>query len=345
MAGTKRSSHRKRVFIIGAGVSASCDIPIARDILRSAVLALRQRSAADAKRVHDLLRFIYPTFDEELGNYPNIEDFLNFIEVARDFNKEFVESTTWPADKLRRVNKITLKAVTDFIWSLMADSKKQHAVHDFVRNTLVKGDTLITFNWDLTLERALEDYPDDPGFQYRYSRKRRDELVLLKPHGSIDWFERKAIRGLKCEKQVENHDDELCYYPNFDLGNSPELRDIPPVIVPPLSSKTFKYRFLHKIWGDVLRAVSDATELHVLGYSLPKEDQFAKFVLRRAIRNNMAASDKSRKKALKLILLNPDEVVEQTFYRLAGKALKRSNFYQTRFEDVAATYNELVTAE
>jgi hypothetical protein len=138
MAGTKSSSHRKRVFIIGAGVSASCDIPIARDILRSAILALRQRSAADAKRVHDLLRFIYPAFDEELGNYPNIEDFLNFIEVARDFNKEFVESTTWPADKLRRVNKITLKAVTDFIWSLMADSKKQHAVHDFVRNTLVR---------------------------------------------------------------------------------------------------------------------------------------------------------------------------------------------------------------
>lgn len=345
MTRTKLSSHRKRVFVIGAGVSASCDIPIARDILRCAILALRQRSAADAKHVHDLLKFIYPAFDEELGNYPNIEDFLNFIEVAKDFNEEFVESTTWPADKLRKVNTITLKAVTDYIWSLMGDGKKQHAVHDFVRNTLSEGDTLITFNWDLTLERALEEYPRDPGFEYRYSRKRQNDFVLLKPHGSIDWFERKAIKGLKCEKHVENHDDELCYYPNFDLSKSPELRNIAPVIVPPVSSKNFKGRFFHKIWGDVLRAISDATELHVLGYSLPKEDQFAKFVLRRAIRNNMAASEKGRKKPLKLFLVNPDEAVEQTFYRLAGKALKRFNFYQTRFEDIAATYNEVITGE
>jgi hypothetical protein len=84
MSRTKSSSHRKRVFVIGAGVSASCDIPVARDILRRAILALRQRSAADAKHVHDLLQFIYPAFDEELGTYPNIEDFLNLIEVAKN---------------------------------------------------------------------------------------------------------------------------------------------------------------------------------------------------------------------------------------------------------------------
>jgi hypothetical protein len=342
MANTKKSSRRKRVFVIGAGVSASCGIPIARDILRYAILDLRRRNAAEAARVHSLLRFLYPAFDDDLGNYPNIEDFLNFIEVAKDFNQEFVESTMWSADKLRKVSRITLKAVTDYIWTLMGDVAKQHAVSDFVRNNLVAGDTIITFNWDLTIERALEEYPGDPGFEYRYSRTKRTDFVLLKPHGSVDWFERKKIRGLKCERAVEKHDHQLCYYPEFDLGSSPELKAIAPVIVPPVSSKTFTFDFFHRTWGDVLRSVSDARELHVLGYSLPKEDSFAKFVFRRAIRNNITSADKGEKKPLKLFVVNPDEAVEQTFYRLVGKALRHFNFYQARFEDVAAKYNELI---
>lgn len=338
----KPSFRRKRVFVIGAGVSASCGIPIARDILRYAILDLRRRSASEAHRVHSLLRFLYPAFDKELGNYPNIEDFLNFIEVAKDFNAEFVESTLWSADKLRKVNRITLKAVTDYIWSLMGDATKQRSVNDFVKNNLRAGDTIITFNWDLTMERALEDYPGDPGFEYRYSRKKSADFVLLKPHGSVDWFERTKLKGMKCEKKVEKHDDELCYYPNFDHSENPELGRVAPVIVPPVSSKNFKYRFLHRIWGDVLRSVSDATEMHILGYSLPREDQFAKFVFRRAIRNNLSASEKGKKKQMKLFVVNPDEVVEQTFYRLVGKAIKDFSFYQARFEDVAAKYNELV---
>jgi len=345
MADRKRSGRKKRVFVIGAGVSTSCGIPVARDILRYSIQDLRKRNADAAKSVHSLLRYLYPAFDKDLGNYPNIEEFLNFIEVAKDFNEGFVESAVWSVDELRKVKIITLKAVTDYIWSLMGDATKQRTVNDFVRNNITTGDTIITFNWDLTLERALEDYPGDPGFQYRYSREKPDELVLLKPHGSIDWFERRKVEGTKCAKDVEHHDKKLCYYPKFDLGKYRELQEVAPVIVPPVFSKDFKYDFLHKVWGDVLRSISDATEVHILGYSLPKEDQFAKFVFRRAIRNNLSAAGDKKKKNPKVFVVNPDEAVEQTFYKLAGKALRQFSFYQARFEDIATSYNELITGK
>jgi hypothetical protein len=332
-----------RVFVLGAGVSASCGIPVARDILGQAVLHLGHKDGQEVKQIHRLLRLFYPAFDEDLRNYPNIEDFLNFIQVAKDFNKGFVSSKQWPPEELKRVDLTTLKALTDYIWSLMADATKQRAVDNFVRNNLRRGDTGITFNWDLTIERALESYQGNPGFQYTYSRKRKEkEFSLLKPHGSVDWFEIEKVKALKSQRHVETHDKELCYYPEFHFGDDPELAEISPVIVPPITSKKFRYKFLHRTWVGVLQAVTDATELHVIGYSLPKEDQFARFVFRRAIRNNMTKSDKDKKPEMKLFVVNPDETVEQTFYRLVGRRFKHFHFYQTRFEDLADNYNEVV---
>jgi hypothetical protein len=132
------------VFILGAGVSASCGIPVARDILGQAILHLGRKNARKVKLIHRLLRLFYPAFDEDLRNYPNIEDFLNFIQVAKDFNKGFVSSKQWPPEELKSVALATLKALTDYIWSLMADAAKQHAVGSFVRNNLRRGDTVIT---------------------------------------------------------------------------------------------------------------------------------------------------------------------------------------------------------
>lgn len=327
-------------------MSASCGIAVAKDILREALTDLSKKNAAKATLVHDALRYLYPSFDENLRNYPNIEDFLNLLEMAKKFNtEEFIASKLWSEVKLQDVIQISLKAVTDHIWSLMENRGSQARIRDFVRDYLREGDTIITFNWDLTVERSLEDYPGDPGFNYRYSRDPNVvRFTLLKPHGSVDWFEKKALRGLNCTKKVGSLDALLCYYPQFNLSETPELSYVPPVIVPPVASKQIELHFLKRVWRDVFRAVSDATTLHVIGYSLPREDQFARLVLRRALRNNIIKSDRGKKKALKILLVNPDEAVEQTFYRLVGRSVSEFYFYQTYFEDYVAGLQRSITA-
>ena len=191
----KRRRHHTRVFIIGAGVSAACGITVANEILRCAILKLESVDAAKAERVHRLLRYLYPNFDRQLRNYPNIEDFLNLLEMAKRFNsEEFIASTLWSKRRLDEVRDITLQAVTDYIWSQMADSSRQQVLRDFVNDNVQSGDTMITFNWDLTLERALESYRGNRGFLYTYANDRKDpSFSLLKPHGSIDWFDRRVI--------------------------------------------------------------------------------------------------------------------------------------------------------
>lgn len=110
-------------------------------------------------------------------------------------------------------------------------------------------------------------------------------------------------------------------------------------VIPPVSSKEFKYRALKRTWISVFRAVSQATELQVLGYSLPREDQFARFVLRRAIRNNLLNVEKGKKSALSVKVINPDETVWATFSKLVGASQNntRMEFVQTLFQDYVST--------
>ena len=97
---------------------------------------------------------------------------------------------------------------------------------------------------------------------------------------------KKSVISKLGKMDVLSLDEELCFFSYFNRATNPKLLTPVPVIVPPITAKKFEFRFLKRTWRAVFRAVSDATELHVIGYSLPKEDQFARFVFRRALRNN-----------------------------------------------------------
>jgi hypothetical protein len=89
-------------------------------------MRLESSDLAKTDRIHNLLRYLYPNFDERLRNYPNIEDFLNLLEMAKRFNsEEFIASSLWSVTRLNEVEKHTLQAVTDYIWDRMSEKGKQ----------------------------------------------------------------------------------------------------------------------------------------------------------------------------------------------------------------------------
>ncbi len=131
------------------------------------------------KLVDDLLSYLYPGFNTDLKNYPNIEDFLNLLEMAKSFNsEEFIESSLWSKARLESVKDVTMKAVTDYLWS---ESKKEELLNPiklFAVRCLKWKDTVVTFNWDVTLERGLWDREDDFRMPYTY---RRSEMANSSP--------------------------------------------------------------------------------------------------------------------------------------------------------------------
>ncbi len=70
----------------------------------------------------------------------------------------------------------------------------------------------------------------------------------------------------------------------------------------------------------------------VIGYSLPKEDQFARLVFRRAIRSNQLRVERGDKPPLRISVIDPDDTVAVTFMRLAGSE-RGVTYFQARFEE------------
>jgi hypothetical protein len=305
------------------------------------MLRLLSKRDSSANEVHKVLRYLYPGFEAKFSNYPNIEDFLNLLEMGKTFNtEEFVTSEPYSKKRIRRVESIVLRALTAFLWESMESTDKLTALRQFAEKEIRLGDVVITFNWDVGLERSLYMDRKEPSFHYFYSKTlKRNQVFLLKPHGSIDWFKNAGLPADRDQKDYLALDKKMSVFKYFDFSKHAALAKLSPVIVPPVSSKEFKYRALKRTWISVFRAVSQATELQVLGYSLPREDQFARFVLRRAIRNNLLNVEKGKKSPLSLKIINPDETVWATFSKLVGTSQSESKmeFIQTLFQDYVAT--------
>jgi len=74
----------------------------------------------------------------------------------------------------------------------MADEDRRRALSGLVRQLVRPGDVVISFNWDFMIDLVLEDLDEDRSLAYTYSSS-RDSIAPLKPHGSIDWFEKGKI--------------------------------------------------------------------------------------------------------------------------------------------------------
>lgn len=329
-----------RVFVLGAGASASCGIPVAQNILRAAMEKLQEEDPLTRDGIDKLIDYLYPGFSIALQNYPNIEDFMNLVEMAQQFNsEEFIKSSLWPASSIKKIQANVVQAVTDYLWSQMKTCNLE-PLHKFASNILRRGDTVITFNWDVTMESVLDMY-DDLNFWYEPG----NDILLLKPHGSIDWFRRSELPADLQKKAVKMIDSELSVYPETTLAKHRSMRTQAPFIVPPIAMKDFSQPFLRKTWKRIYRKVSSATEIVFIGYSLPREDQFARLVLSRALRNNRLKAGSRRKEELMIRVINPDETTQRTFVNLVGYGAEvRFVFYHTTFDRfVQSVENDLIT--
>ena len=151
-------------------------------------------------------------------------------------------------------------------------------------------DSVITFNYDLVLEREMSALGVRPNYHcgtsaYLYKDAFAGStraVSLLKLHGSVNWATCTKCKNLWFlgpeATQVAALGDYAC--PNcrqFSLSM---------LIVPPTWNKGIEEGFIRSVWSKALEELMAAGRLFIVGYSFPETDQFFKYMLGLALAQN-----------------------------------------------------------
>lgn len=147
-----------------------------------------------------------------------------------------------------------------------------------------RHNTIITFNYDLIVESALSDL----GKAYSYGFKKKTvnfddsakcvqaadahSVDVLKLHGSVNW----ALPGSQGRK--------MTVYGSYSHLVANELC---PIIAPPTWRKVIT-RQIEDVWKAAVSALSTATRVLVIGFSIPRTDPHFKYLIAAGLRENIS---------------------------------------------------------
>jgi hypothetical protein len=202
----------------------------------------------------------------------------------------------------------------DLRWALREyfDSLRLHRAllyERLVRQRIQGGDTVITFNYDLAIERALKaadlwEVGDGYGFPIEIPHLSHSRVIVLKLHGSTDWLAMimRGSRGFQmCSNSLGSrpviyfwHDLEFLGYPSTtrDLECAAvQSAALVPILIMPTLRKRFYFEttfgrelegFMRALWESAQDALACSSEIVIIGYSLPEADDRARDLLLKA---------------------------------------------------------------
>lgn len=321
-------TKRFRVFILGAGFSQPAGLPLAAELWKE-VLRRAKTLTGRASFLQDDLRE-YIAFRRKCDGVAqraeeiDFEDFMAFLDIEHYLGLRGKE--TWSDDG--NEGQIVVKTLIGEILAERTPQKDNvpELYLQFAR-LLQPTDYILTFNYDLLLERALERV----GVPYRLFPTRleevrsdefatvdssRNELVVIKLHGSVDWFDRRSHTQLeeqfrkqgsthKPSHPVFNSSSPLTVTPLIDgpCFSSDPLRQVhrvleieklyrrqimflaTPLLLNPSSAKIVYSQTFRDFWWGLGDVGTLNFGMVIVGFSLPPQDNYARQVIYRLVTN------------------------------------------------------------
>jgi hypothetical protein len=283
-----------------------------------------------------LLGVIFECFNltlERAEDSPDFEELLNRL----DPNAVRYLGGIGLDEKLAvRKNAITLalSSLRKFIRDRCLSAACVVGPYDRLVASLDERTAIVSFNWDVLLEVAFRRAGQT--FRYLPTPSSTAGTILLKPHGSINWF---ALLDREClclsrDSNLAAFGDSLAYYLLYVtnplapvvLGGSTVEYALArvPAIVPPSASKLLSVggnprdgyvegghaRALQNTWHAFKLMLDQASEIVIVGYSLPGTDASSLALLR----NYASTLSTSRPKKVRLI--EPNSSIAERYKNL-----------------------------
>ena len=206
-----------RIFILGAGFSRPAGLPLASALYPAVKSLIERQHGTNTKFDRDLTYYLAYCNDcgvtGQTKDALDLELFMSYLDIEHYL--ELRGSDTWS----REGNESQLmirKAIGKVIHDGTPAADKLPDYYYKFAELLSPSDIVLTFNYDLVLEAALTHVGKRfRRFPHRFNSVNAhggtldsdsEEVVLLKLHGSLDWFDDSQFLELRASLQAQGLD-------------------------------------------------------------------------------------------------------------------------------------------
>jgi len=329
---THQSFLRENVYVVGAGFSAGLGYPQTKSLL----IDVWSRLSANAQeRLRKIVAFHHPEFCEDRKTtFPDIEQVLTEIEVNIElFDASRPSEGNFKRTELEGAKEELFSEIARWFHELYEQAYETPWLSRFVTKLQDENAALVSFNWDLVLDQKLFS-GGLTSASYGLSADITQTPILLKPHGSLNWYDSTQMQKVSGESHIEIFADtdptetiEAFLHPRGIM--SKVGRRYTPLIIPPTYLKNFRRPIFRLLWRRCTEVLSCAKNLTFLGYSLPASDSQAQFIFRCGFHNQLegrlkedGSSGRHTKTGVaNVTVVNPDQNAAKRIEAVAGPSV------------------------
>jgi hypothetical protein len=322
---------RDVVYVVGAGFSAGLGYPLTKSLLID-VWSRLQGSTRD--QLCKIIKFHHPAFNpKRKTSFPDIEQVLTEIKVNLDlFDASRPAGGRFTKGHLTDSHDELLFTISQWFHEIYESAHEASWLSNITKRLRSQNAAIISFNWDLILDQLL--FGNNLNAQsYGLAKELGDGPVLLKPHGSLNWYVGPEVVPVSTEKRVEIFHSKKSYECIWAFLRPRGIKSkvghrYTPLIVPPTYLKDFNRPIFRELWNRCTDVLSTAKKLIFLGYSLPAADLHAQFIFRCGFHNELEG--RLRKNggrypatgSAKVIIVNPDQAAARRIEAVAGPHIR-----------------------
>ena len=318
---------RDVVYVVGAGFSAGLGYPVTTNLVREIWNRLGNERQSQLAKV---IKFHRPAFDEsDVATFPNIEQLLTAIAVNLDlFDASRPAEGNFKMRDLEEARDSLLWTMARWFHELYEPAKSRPWLAAFRHRLLTDNAAIVSFNWDLILDDLLFGKEID-GASYGLTEELAPGPLLLKPHGSLNWYDSGDIKHVDKAQRVAIFDDRSASE-RVEAFRSPRPirskagKRYSPLLVMPTFLKDFNRPIFRRLWNNCTSLLSTPKTLVFLGYSLPDADLHAQFIFRCGFHNQLEGRLRPTRGRhtptgpSRVIVVNPDQAAFKRIRAVAG---------------------------
>ncbi len=325
---------KKVVFLLGAGFARHAGGPLiddflstARDYYSNQPHQLEEYEKEIFKKVFDYQNALGSAQSKINCDIENIEELFSLLDMNCAYS-----SDQGILDTRQALIHLIIKTLD------IAISQDQSLYSNFLSKLYERkygvgprfDFSFISFNYDILLEKALQR--SNANFDYctyvtsyenillKSQGREHENTKLLKLHGSANWWLCKS-----CDKLEFLHHKNVGR--NFNAGCPQCRKPWHPLLIPPTWNKILDSNYMRNVWASAFEELKAATELVIIGYSLPHTDVYFRHLLALSLKDNISLR--------KILVVDPSQSTHDKF-----KQLFNENFYRRHCEGIVSGFEQ-----